>query len=153
MPAFDLAQCFGMRQNFTSMDQDLIADGNVPQRSAHLRRRRDLPQTSTLPKVAVNHELGSAGTSMDPSFFNNTIKQSPSENRSSLKPPIFLMENSNHQPHHHTVSILLCLFQILLHHRCSFCHCSLTVQPFLFLNPRMKCISFDTDFNYMHLLW
>ncbi|AQK60163.1 PHD-finger family protein isoform 2 [Zea mays] len=105
MPAFDLAQCFGMRQNFTSMDQDLIADGNVPQRSAHLRRRRDLPQTSTLPKVAVNHELGSAGTSMDPSFFNNTIKQSPSENRSSLKPPIFLMENSNHQPHHHTVAL------------------------------------------------
>ncbi|KXG29684.1 methyl-CpG-binding domain-containing protein 9 isoform X2 [Sorghum bicolor] len=105
MPAFDLAQCLGMRQNLTSMDRDLNADGNVPQRSVNLRRRRDLPQTSTLPKVADNHELGSAGISMDPSFFNNAIEQSPSENRSSLKPPKFLMENSNHQPHHHTVAL------------------------------------------------
>jgi hypothetical protein len=110
MPAFDLAQCLGMRQNFASMDRDLNADGNVPQRSVNLRQRRELPQTSTLPKVAENHELGSAGISMDPSFFNNAIEQSPSENRSSLKPPKFLMENSNHQPHHHTVSILLCPF-------------------------------------------
>lgn len=114
MPAFDLAQCLGMRQNFTSMDRDLNADANVPQRSVPLRRRRDLPQTSTLPKVAENHELGSAGISTDPSFFNKAIEQNPSENRSSLKPPKFLMENINHEPHHNRVSILLCPFWI--HH-------------------------------------
>lgn len=120
MPAFDLAQCLGMRQNFTSMDQDLNVDGKLPPWTVSMRRRRDPPQTSTLPKVAENQELGSAGISMVPSLINKAIEPSPSENRSSLKPPKFLMEKSNHQPHHHTVSIFLCPFQILLHHRCTF---------------------------------
>ncbi|OEL31191.1 Methyl-CpG-binding domain-containing protein 9 [Dichanthelium oligosanthes] len=84
------------------MDRDLNADGNVPQRSIHLRRR-DLPQTSTLPKVAENHEFGNSGIFMDPSFLTKAMEQSTSENRSSLKPPKFLVENSNHQPQHHTV--------------------------------------------------
>ncbi|WVZ77525.1 hypothetical protein U9M48_025383 [Paspalum notatum var. saurae] len=103
MPAFDLAHCLGMRQKFTSMDRDLSADGNISQRPIHLRRRRDIPQTSKLPKVVENHEFGGPGIFMDPSFFTKPMEQNPSENRSSLKPPKFLVENSNNQSHHRTV--------------------------------------------------
>ncbi|XP_062223837.1 methyl-CpG-binding domain-containing protein 9-like [Phragmites australis] len=100
MPAFDLAHCLDMRQKIASMDRDIAADGNAPQRSIHLRRRRDLPQTSTLPMFAENHEFGSASIYMDPSFSAKAMESSPSENRSSLKPPKFLAENSNHRSHH-----------------------------------------------------
>ncbi|KAG8058363.1 hypothetical protein GUJ93_ZPchr0002g24416, partial [Zizania palustris] len=31
MPAFDFAHCLSMRQQFTSMDQDIMADGNIAQ--------------------------------------------------------------------------------------------------------------------------
>ncbi|XP_062218444.1 methyl-CpG-binding domain-containing protein 9-like isoform X2 [Phragmites australis] len=105
MPSFDLAHCLGMRQKFTSMDRDITADGNVPHRSIHLRRRRSLPQTSTLPMFAENHEFGTASIFMDPSFFTKAMEPSPSENRSSLKPPKFLVENSNHRSHHRTVGL------------------------------------------------
>ena len=113
MPQFDLAHCLGMRQKFASMDRDLNADENVPQRPIHLRKRRDLPQTSTLPMVAENHEFGNPSIFMDPSFIAKAMEQSTIENGSSLKPPKFLVEKSNHQPHHRTVSILLCPLQIL----------------------------------------
>lgn len=131
MPQFDLAHCLGMRQKFTSMDRDLSADGNVPQRSINLRRRRDLSQASTLPKVAENHDFGNAGIYMDPSILTKPVEQSTSESRSLLKPPKFLMEKSHNQPPHPTVSILLCPLQILILHQCSNCPCSPTVQPFV----------------------
>ncbi|KAL5207727.1 hypothetical protein ABZP36_032162 [Zizania latifolia] len=106
MPAFDLAHCLSMRQQFTSMDQDIMADGNIAQRSIHLRRRRrDLPQTSSLPRFAENHELGSANIFMDPSFFTKATEPSSTENRSSLKPPKFLVENSNRRAHQRTVGL------------------------------------------------
>ncbi|KAL6629999.1 hypothetical protein ACP70R_029764 [Stipagrostis hirtigluma subsp. patula] len=105
MPAFDLAHCLGMRQKFTSMDRDYTADGNVPQRSMHLRRRRDLPQSSTLPKFAENHEPGLSAIFMDSSFLTKAMEPNSSENQSSIKPPKFLVENSNHLPHHRTVGL------------------------------------------------
>ncbi|KAG8058343.1 hypothetical protein GUJ93_ZPchr0002g26350 [Zizania palustris] len=96
MPAFDFAHCLSMRQQFTSMDQDIMADGNIAQRSIHLRRKgRGLPQTSSLPRFAENQELGSANIFMDPSFFTKATELSSTENRSSLKPPKFLVENAH----------------------------------------------------------
>uniref|UniRef100_A0A0D3F1W2 Methyl-CpG-binding domain-containing protein 9 n=1 Tax=Oryza barthii TaxID=65489 RepID=A0A0D3F1W2_9ORYZ len=106
MPAFGLAHCLSMRQQFTSMDRDIMADGNIVQRSIHLRRkRRDLPQTSSLPKFAENHELGSANIFMDPSFYTKATEPSSTENKSSSKPPKFLGENSSRRPHHRTVGL------------------------------------------------
>ncbi|CAN6230676.1 unnamed protein product [Urochloa humidicola] len=119
MPQFDLAHCLGMRQKFTPMDRDIHADGTAPQRSIPLRRRNTaqpskLPIVSEnhefgkkLPIVSENHEFGNAGIFMDPSFVTKAMEQSTSENRSLLKPPKFLVENSNHQPHHHTVVLPL----------------------------------------------
>uniref|UniRef100_K3YP80 PHD-type domain-containing protein n=4 Tax=Setaria TaxID=4554 RepID=K3YP80_SETIT len=100
MPQFDLTHCLGIRQKFTSIDRDINADGNVPQRSIHLRRKRDGPQTSTLPKGSENHEFVNAGIFMEPSFFTKATEQSTSEYKSLLKPPKFLVEKSSHQPHH-----------------------------------------------------
>ncbi|KAK3152374.1 hypothetical protein QOZ80_2BG0158090 [Eleusine coracana subsp. coracana] len=104
MPTFDLAHCLGMRQQFPSMDQDITADGNVSQRTNHIRRKRDIPQTSALPMFTENHEFGSGGIFMDPLFFNKAKEPSPNENRSSSKPPKFLVENSK-RPRHHTVGL------------------------------------------------
>jgi methyl-CpG-binding domain-containing protein 9 len=112
MPQVDLAHCVGMRQQFTSMDQDITTDGNSSQRANHLLRKRDLPQTPALPMITANNEFGSGSIFMDPSFFNKGKEPSPSENRSSSKPPKFLVENSKH-PHHRTVSICYITFQIL----------------------------------------
>ncbi|TVU32893.1 hypothetical protein EJB05_24658, partial [Eragrostis curvula] len=104
MPTFDLAHCLAMRQQFTSMDRDISADGNVSQRQSHLRRKRDLPQTSALPMFTENHEFGSGSIFMDPSFFNKAKEPVPNENQSSSKPPKFLVENSK-RPHHRTVDL------------------------------------------------
>jgi methyl-CpG-binding domain-containing protein 9 len=113
MPPFDLAHCLGMRQQFTSMDRDLTADGNASQRANNLRRKRDLPQTSALPMFTENNEFGSGSIFMDPSFFNKAKEPNPNENRSSSKPPKFLVENSK-RPHHRTVSICYVHFRFCL---------------------------------------
>lgn len=133
MPAFGLAHCLSMRQQFTSMDRDIMADGNIVQRSIHLRRkRRDLPQTSSLPKFAENHELGSANIFMDPSFYTKATESSSTENKSSSKPPKFLGENSSRRPHHRTVSILLSILYSSLstvHFRNCRTTCTCTILP------------------------
>jgi len=145
MPQFDLAHCLGTRQKFASMDRDLNADENVPQRSIHLRRRRDLPQTSTLPMVAENHEFGNPGIFMDPSFIAKAMEQSTIENGSSLKPPKFLVEKSNHQPHHCTVSILLCPLLILI------LQCSLFMS--LFSNSATFFFETQNELSFFYLMF
>jgi len=108
MPAFGLPHCFSMRQQFSPMDQNFIADGNIEQRSNHTRRRRrDFPQTSALPKFAEKREFGSSSTFMEPSFFTKATERSRTEERNPLKPPKFLVENGNRQPHHRSVGLPL----------------------------------------------
>lgn len=157
MLQFDLTRCLGIRQKFTSIDRDINADGNEPQKSIYLRRKRDGPQTSTLPKGSENHEFVNAGIFMEPSFFIKATEQRTSEYRSLLKAPKFLVEKSNHQLHRCPVSILLCPLQILvLHPMLILCPCYPIVQP-LFWGPEWSDILlsyvFYTDFNYITLLW
>uniref|UniRef100_A0A8R7Q971 Methyl-CpG-binding domain-containing protein 9 n=2 Tax=Triticum urartu TaxID=4572 RepID=A0A8R7Q971_TRIUA len=95
-----------MRQEFPPVDQDFIADGNIEQRSNHThRRRRDFPKTSALHKFSEKHEFGSSSTSMEPSYFLKATAPSPTEERNPPKPPKFLAENCNRQPHHHSVGL------------------------------------------------
>ena len=77
MSPFGLAHCRNIRQQFAPTGCDFIADGNIEQRSNHIRRRRrDFPQTSTLPKFAEKHEFGSPNIFMDPSFFTKATEPS-----------------------------------------------------------------------------
>ncbi|KAF7078718.1 hypothetical protein CFC21_083104 [Triticum aestivum] len=106
MPAFGLPHCFSIRQQFPPVDQNFIADGNIEQRSNHTRRRRrDFPQTSALPKFSEKHEFVSSSILMEPSFFMKATAPSPTEERNPLKPPKFLAENCNRQPHHRSVGL------------------------------------------------
>ncbi|KAL6888819.1 hypothetical protein ACP4OV_009845 [Aristida adscensionis] len=102
LPGFDLAHCLGMRQNF--MEKQSTSDGS--QRSSHVRRRRDIAisQASTGPKFADSHGPGLSTIFMDPSFLNKAVEPNSSES-SILKPPKFLVENSNHLQHNRTVGL------------------------------------------------
>jgi hypothetical protein len=107
MPPFALAHCLNIRQQFAPTGRDFIADGNIEQRANHIRRRRrDLPQTPTLPKFTEAHEFGSPKIFMDPSFFRKATEPSSTEERIPLKPPKFLVDSTNRRPDHRSVSIL-----------------------------------------------
>jgi hypothetical protein len=107
MPPFALAHCLNIRQQFAPTGHDFIADGNIEQRANHIRRRRrDLPQTPTLPKFTEAHEFGSPKIFMDPSFFRKATEPSSTEERTPLKPPKFLVDSTNRRPDHRSVSIL-----------------------------------------------
>uniref|UniRef100_A0ACD5V8C4 Uncharacterized protein n=2 Tax=Avena sativa TaxID=4498 RepID=A0ACD5V8C4_AVESA len=106
MQPFGIAHCFNIRQQFPPTGRDFIADGNIEQRANHTRRkRRDFPQTSTLPKFAETHEFGSPNIFMDPSYFTKATELSSTEERTPLKPPKFLVDCSNRRPDHHTVGL------------------------------------------------
>ncbi|KAM0868772.1 hypothetical protein ACQ4PT_041113 [Festuca glaucescens] len=106
MPPFALAHCLNIRQQFAPTGCDFIADGNIEQRANHIRRRRrDLPQTPTLPKFAEAHEFGSPNIFMDPSFYTKATELSSTEERNPLKPPKFLVDSSNRRPDHRSVGL------------------------------------------------
>ncbi|XP_044968121.1 LOW QUALITY PROTEIN: methyl-CpG-binding domain-containing protein 9-like [Hordeum vulgare subsp. vulgare] len=104
MPAFDHPHCFSMRQQFPHVGQNAIADGNTEQRSNHsCCKRRDFPQISALPKLSEKNEFGSSSTFMQPSVSTKASAASPTEETNPPKPPKFLAETCNRQPHHGSV--------------------------------------------------
>ncbi|CAM0946371.1 unnamed protein product [Alopecurus aequalis] len=106
MPPFGLAHSLNIRQQFAPTGRDFFVDGNIEQRSNHIRRRRrDFPQTSTLPKFAEKHEFGSPNIFMDPSFVTKATDLSSTEERNPLKPPKFLVDSSNRRPDHRSVGL------------------------------------------------